>query len=53
MSVDTPGKLPNVEAVKLVIELIGYDYQLEDCIVKTEELTRGHHAINIWEVAKT
>lgn len=37
ISVDTPGKLPNIEAVREILKLFDIETPLEDCDVRMEE----------------
>ena len=49
MSVDTPGKLPDVGAVEEIAKLIGFKNELHDCQLDLEVTPTGH-AINVLEV---
>lgn len=50
VSVDSPGKLPNIEAVREIARLFGIKKELEECVVSVEE-GRGNvnKSINIIE----
>lgn len=49
MSVDADNKLPNLEVVREVIKMLGFQNELENCLVKTEETGPNRMAINVWE----
>ena len=52
MSVDEDKKLPNMEAVKEIMRLIGYRSELEKCYVYLEDIAPNRKAINIIERIK-
>ncbi len=49
MSIDRPGLLPNIEAVKEVMKLLGFVGELDCCLAKIELLPNNFQAINVWE----
>ena len=48
MSVDSPDMMPNVESVKAVMEILGFD-SIENCKIYPEDLG-SRQAINILEI---
>jgi hypothetical protein len=52
ISVDEEGKLPSVMSVEAIMEEIGFQNKLENCIVKLEDISPKRQAINVWEVRK-
>lgn len=52
MSVDTPGNLPNQYSVKEIMKIIGFENELEECIVRLETFAPNHQAVNVWELIK-
>lgn len=49
MSVDTPWKVPNPLAVEMVMQEIGFESPLSDCIKRFEDTSPAHTAVNVWE----
>jgi hypothetical protein len=49
VSVDTPGRVPSMEAVKMIAKEFGFNFKTGTGWV--EEFEPGHHAINLIEVA--
>ena len=52
ISVDADGKLPNIVVSQEIMKLIGFDNELEECIVRLEDIAPKRQAINILEVIK-
>jgi hypothetical protein len=50
VSVDKEGKLPNVNAVLLIMGEIGFKKPLDECKVSIETITDNYQAINVQEV---
>jgi hypothetical protein len=47
VSVDTPGRVPNIPAMTEIMKLFGFTQQLEECMVSMEEIGDNHQAINV------
>lgn len=50
MSVDEDGKLPNPVAVQEIMKATGFTNELENCLVKLEDISPTRQAINVMEV---
>lgn len=50
ISVSEDGKLPNDIVVREVMKLIGFDNELENCMVRLEDISPNRQAINVLEV---
>lgn len=50
ISVNEDGKLPNEFAVREIMNLIGFNNKLEKCIVKLEDISPTHQAVNVLEI---
>lgn len=49
MSVDEPGQMPGVEAVKALLRAVGIGWQEWEA-AWLEEFARGHHALNVVKI---
>jgi hypothetical protein len=52
MSVNEDEKLPNEFVVKEVMKLIGFKNELENCMVKLENISPKRQAVNVLEILK-
>lgn len=50
VSAHEKGKYPNMDAVKFIMSVIGFNNELESCHVFVEKLEPGYEAINILEL---
>ncbi len=50
MSIDADGKLPSTVVVKIIMKMIGFENEIEDCQVKLEDYAPNQQAVNVWEV---
>lgn len=53
MSKGVKGKLPSVEAVRIIMKLLGFKNEIEYDIIFIEEIPGGRQAINVMEVIIT
>jgi len=49
MSVNEDKKLPNMEAVKEIMKILGFRNDIQDCYVKLEDYAPNRQAINVLE----
>lgn len=49
VSVDQPGRAPNVPAMEMIMPLFGFKGPLSDCAAWPEDLGEGFAAINVME----
>jgi hypothetical protein len=50
MSVNEDEKLPNIEVVKEVLKIIGFKNELENCMIKLENISPKRQAVNVLEI---
>lgn len=50
MSVDADGKLPNDVVVRECMKMLGFENELENCIVSLEDISPNRQAINVLEI---
>lgn len=49
MSVPRVNKFPSIVAVQMIMDALGFKNALDKCKVWTEEISKDHEAINIFE----
>jgi len=52
ISVDFPKRLPSIQAVKEIITLLGFDRELERCLVEIEKRNERDKIIHVAEIIK-
>lgn len=52
ISIDKDGALSSIQSVKAVMEVLGFEGGLEDCIVYPEKVTETKEAINVLQIIK-
>lgn len=49
VSVDKEGKLPSVGHVTFLMNILGFQKPMCDCIICLEEIAENHHAVSVME----